>query len=64
MISNHNIYRAARALIARFGDEAQMEATRRADRYFDRGDIEARATWHRIGQAIVDLQTRPRGQSN
>ncbi len=54
--SDLDIYRAARATIARCGDGAALNAARRADALLALGDIEGRAVWHRIERAIDELQ--------
>ncbi len=54
--SDVDIYRAARATIARYGDGAALHAAHRADALLALGDMEGRRVWHRIGDAIDELQ--------
>ncbi len=56
MTSDLDIYRAARATIARYDDGAARHAVRRADALLALGDMEGRAVWHRIERAIDELQ--------
>jgi hypothetical protein len=51
-----DIYRAAQAAIAAYGEAAVLHATQRADELLAAGDMVGRRTWHRIEAAIVDLQ--------
>ena len=55
MISDLDIYRAAQATIARYGDRAALHAAHRADALLAAGDMEGRAAWHRIEEAIDEL---------
>ena len=53
---------AAKALIDRYGEDASIEASMRADEMLDKGDMEGKAMWLRILEAIKDLQnTVPTG---
>ncbi len=56
MLSNLEIYRAAQATISRYGDEAGIHAAQRADELTAAGDMEGRRVWHRIEEAIDELQ--------
>ena len=60
-ISDLDIYRAANLLIERHGNEAMFEATKMIDTMLSNGDLEGRAVWRRIKQAITDLQATPPG---
>jgi hypothetical protein len=40
-------------MVKRYGDDAMLEASERADQLLDKGDAE---TWHRILNAIERLQ--------
>ncbi len=55
MLSDLEIYRAAQATISRYGDDAVLHATQRADEMLTAGDMEGRAVWHRIERAIDEL---------
>jgi hypothetical protein len=61
MISDIDVWRAANLLIKRHGAEAEVEAARKVDLMFQRGDREGQAVWMRIRRAIADWQTRPEG---
>ena len=55
MTSDIEIYRAAQATIARYGDGAGLHAAQRADELMAEGDMDGRALWHRIERAIDEL---------
>ena len=48
LLSDLNIYRSARLLGKRHGDEAPIHAAMRADAMLDAGGMEGRAVWQRI----------------
>ena len=56
MIPERDIWRAANLLIREHGSDAEIVAARRADEMFERGDRDGQLVWHRIKQAIVELQ--------
>ena len=58
MIPDADMWRAALAIVKRYGDDAMLEATQRADQLLDEGDMAACETWHRILNAIERLQTQ------
>jgi hypothetical protein len=58
MISETDIWRAALAMVKRYGDDAQLEAAGRADQLQEDGDWQGAVTWHRILDAIERLQAR------
>jgi hypothetical protein len=51
---------AARAMVKLYGDDALLEATARADQLIDDGNPVAAANWHRIVDAIEQLQAQKR----
>jgi hypothetical protein len=55
----HNIYRAANLLIWCHCDSANLEATRIADTMRDFGDLDERAFWMKVEQAIIEPATQP-----
>jgi len=61
MVSNTDIYRAANMLIAQHGADAMIEAANMVDTMLGRGDLEGRAVWRQIRQAIAELQAQPAG---
>ena len=56
MPSELDIYRSASVLIEHHGEEAKLEAAKRADAMLAKGDLEGRSVWLRIAQAIGTLQ--------
>jgi hypothetical protein len=60
-ISELDIWRAANLLIRQHGDDAEIEAARRADRMLDRGNRDGQLVWLRVLKAIVALQAPPSG---
>ena len=63
MISDLDIYRAAKLLIDQQGEDAALNAAERADLLLEEGDMEGAAVWRAIVTAIEDLQ-RKRGQGD
>ena len=61
MTDDIDIYRAAKLLIDRHGDEAAIHASMRADALMDAGDMDARAVWLRINAAVEELLGRAAG---
>ncbi len=64
MTSDLEIYRSAKLLIDRHGDDAVIEAAMRADKMLEQGDLDGLATWNRILRAIEELRAgkRPEGE--
>ena len=63
MTSNLDIYRTAKLLIDRHGDDAVIEAAMRADKMLEAGDVEGQTVWKRVLAAIDELlsKERPKG---
>jgi len=63
MTSDLDIYRSAKLLIDRHGDDAVIHAAMRADKMLEQGDLDGLATWNRILRAIEKLRAgkRPEG---
>ena len=61
MISDLDIWRAANLLIRQHGEDAELEAAKRADLMLERGDLDGQSLWRRIRRAIVELQAPPVG---
>jgi hypothetical protein len=57
VISDLDIYRAAKILIGLHGAGAELFTALRADRLLERRDREGQAVWMRIKRAIVELQS-------
>ncbi len=51
-----DIYRAAKLLIDKHGDEADVIAIKRATKMLDEGDVDGYAVWKRIVDAIKDTE--------
>jgi len=60
MVDDPDIFRAAKLLIDRHGDDAAIRAAERADKLFEDGDIDGALVWRRILAAIEELQRQPR----
>ena len=57
-----DIWRAAKLLVDQHGADASIRAAQRADELLAAGDIEGRAAWLRILEAVKDLMsTKPPG---
>ena len=55
MISDPDIFGAAKLLIDRFGRGAHVRAAERADNLLDEGDLNGAAVWRRILSAIEEM---------
>lgn len=58
MTSDLDIYRAANELIEQHGDEAPIHAAKRADEMLEAGDMDGKAVWLRILNAVDKLLAR------
>jgi hypothetical protein len=57
MIDDPDVWQAALLLVKRYGDDAMLEASMRADQMLGEGDMAGAETWHRmILNAIERLQ--------
>ena len=56
MIEDIDLWRAAKLMVDRYGEEAELQAPARADEMHDEGDMDGRAEWLRIVNAIRELQ--------
>ncbi len=59
MLSDADIYRAAHLMMHSHGDDAELEATRYADRMLKRGDRYELLTWFRICRTIAMMRQAP-----
>ena len=50
------------ALIKRYGEDAPIQATMRADKLLDEGDMEGSALWRQILAAIEELLRQEPGE--
>ena len=55
-IDDIDVYRSATLLIDKHGAEASIHAAMKADDMLERGDMDGRAVWKRIADAINDMQ--------
>ncbi len=55
MIAEIDVWRAAKLLIDRYGENAWFEAAQRADELLEAGDLDGTATWRRIVKAVETL---------
>lgn len=60
MTEEIDIWRAARLLVDRHGDEAPIHAAMRADELMADGDMDGRRIWLRIKNAIDELLRLPK----
>jgi hypothetical protein len=60
MISDPDIYRAAKLVIDQHGEEATTFAASRADLLLEEGDSHGAIVWHQILEAVEELQRGPR----
>jgi hypothetical protein len=58
MTPDTEIWRAALLMVKRHGDDAMLEAAARADQLMVDGDMAGCTTWHRILDAIQQLQAK------
>lgn len=57
---DESVWNTALALVAQYGDDAEIIATLRAAEFAAVGDLEGLAAWDRIIETLVDLdQGRP-----
>ncbi len=53
-----DIYRSAKLLIDQHGEDAPIFAAQQADRCLEAGDLDGKAVWMRVIEAIDELQDR------
>ncbi len=56
MTDDIDIFRAAKLLIDKHGDEAPTRAVMKSDAMLEKGDVDGYAVWKRIVDAIKDMQ--------
>ena len=54
-ITTLDIWRSAWVLLNRYGDGASLHAASNCDAMLDAGDMDGRAVWLRIHDAVVEL---------
>ena len=55
MTSKIDIYRTANLFIQQHGEEAAIQAAMKADEMLARGDMDGKAVWMRVIEAIEEL---------
>ena len=55
-VDDIDVFRSAAMLINQHGEEAPIHAAMKADDMLERGDMDGRAVWLRIVDAIRDMQ--------
>ena len=55
MTDDIDIWRCAKLLVDRHGEDAPINAAMRADELMDTGDMDGRAVWLRIKAAVEEL---------
>ncbi len=55
MVSDPDVFRAAKLLIDKHGEDAPLRAAERADQLLEAGDMIGATTWRRIPAAIEEL---------
>jgi hypothetical protein len=58
VIPDLDIWRAAMAMLKRYGGDAMIEAAARARELLADGDMDGSTTWLRIGDAVERLQAK------
>ena len=56
MIPDLDIYRSARVLVKRHGEDAPIHAAMRADELLEAGDLDGVSVWRRVLRAVEELQ--------
>ena len=59
-VTDPDIFRAAKLLVDKHGEDAPIWAAQRAGKLLDEGDMEGSAVWRRILEAIEKLKRRRR----
>ena len=58
MISDRDVWAAALAIVKRYGEDAMLEASMRAEQLQDEGDTAGAETWHRIAPNTATSKSR------
>ncbi len=62
MLGEIDLWRAAKQIIDRYGQDAPLEAAMRADAMLEAGDLDGLAVWKRIKKSAEEwLRERPDG---
>ncbi len=60
LTSDLDIFRTAKLLVDKHGEEASIEAAMRADERLETGDLDGQAVWLRVLGAVKELQATSR----
>ena len=63
MVSDLDIYRSANLLIREHGEDAKLEASLKADKFLEKGELDGVAVWKKIISAIEVLQNENDGET-
>ena len=63
MVSDLDIYRSANLLIREHGEDAKLEASLKADKFLEKGDMDGVVVWKKIISAIEVLQNENNGET-
>jgi hypothetical protein len=61
-VSDLDIYRSAKLLTDQHGDAASLHAANRCDEMLDKGDLDGRAVWSQIYEAVMELMKTEPGE--
>ena len=64
MMLGRDIWHTAKAMIECHGTDAAMESAKRAEKHLIAGDNNGAVHWHRIGLAVLRLQSLPTGDKS
>ncbi len=56
MTSDLDIYRTAKVLVKRYGENAALEAAQRADAMLEKGCLDGQRMWKRVLAAVKEIQ--------
>ena len=61
-VTDVDIWRSAKLLIDQYGDAASLHAANRCDEMLDKGDLDGRAVWSQIYEAVMELMKTEPGE--
>jgi triphosphoribosyl-dephospho-CoA synthetase len=60
MIDDRDVWQATLLIVKRYGDDAMLEASERADQLLEEGDMAGAETWHRTSTLSSGCRRRRR----
>jgi hypothetical protein len=60
-VTDVDIWRSAKLLIDQYGDAASLHAANRCDEMLDKGDLDGRAVWSKVYEAVLVLLRKEPG---